>query len=302
MATAEHNSQPVYWGGLEKLPDMDGAQFDQWVALLHDRTGMNMPPERKSFLMTSVGLRMREVGYEDYQSYYEYLTSGQAGAVEWTALVDRLTVHETRFFRDPRAVEFLRQHWLPGAIERAGNGETVQLWSAGCSTGEEPFTLAMVLDEAFLAERIRGYYAITATDISLYSLATGKEAAYPARRLNNIPEPYRSAYCEPLDGGGFRIMERLRRRTCFAFMNLLEVRHAPLAPMDLIYCQNVLIYFDRERREQILNGLVRHLRVGGLLVLGAGEMIGWSHPQMMRVADTDVLAFRREADQARVRL
>jgi type IV pilus assembly protein PilK len=284
---------PTVWAGIEKLPDMDEQQFQRWVGLLRERTGMYMPPERKSFLVTSVGLRMRELGYRDYQSYYDYLTVGQAGNVEWMALVDRLTVHETRFFRDPTALGFVEQDCLPRMRERIAQGLHVQAWSAGCSTGEEAFTLAMLIDRDFRARGTELRFGVTGTDISLYSLAAAKQAVYPPRRLTQIAPDLRERYCEPMAGGGFRIRDSLRRRVCFAQFNILDAGSTPVGSMDLVYCQNVLIYFDRETRVRILNGLVRPLRVGGTLVLGAGEVIGWSHPAMQRVGGLEVLAFRR---------
>lgn len=296
MPAADPTTSPVLWTGLDALPDMDEAQFNQWAALLKERTGMFMPKERKSFLVTSVGLRMRELGYEDYASYYEYLTSGLAGNIEWTALVDRLTVHETRFFRDPKAVEFVEQDVLPRIVERVRAGGSAQIWSAGCSTGEEAFTLAMLIDDALRKAEVTPLFGVTGTDISLYSLATAKQGMYHERRLRHIPEDYQKRYCQLLDSGGFKMADDLRRRVCFAQLNILEASSAPVGSMDLIFCQNVLIYFDKETRFRILDGLVRPLRQGGTLVLGAGEVIGWNNPIMQRAGGTNVLAFQRVSE------
>lgn len=293
MATAKEAMPPASWPGLERLPEMDEQQFARWSGLLRERTGMAMPRERKSFLVTGVGMRMRELGYTDYQSYYDYLTSGLAGNIEWTALVDRLTVHETRFFRDPRAVAFVAEHCLPVMAERIRAGEHAQIWSAGCATGEEAFTLAMLADDYLTRERVSARFGVIGTDISLYSLATAKQGSYPDRRLTQIPPTYRARYTVPLPDGRFRMTDELRRRVCFAQFNILDASCTPPGSMDLVYCQNVLIYFDRETRARILDGLVRPLRPGGMLVLGAGEMVGWEHPQMVRAGSTDVLAFQR---------
>jgi len=294
MAAADE-TLPAVWSGLDKLPEMDEEQFDRWVELLRDRTGMCMPRERKSFLVTSVGLRMREVGYADYEAYMDYLVSGRGGNLEWTTLVDRLTVHETRFFRDGQSVEFVRRECLPAMKERIRAGGTVQIWSAGCSTGEEAFTLAMIMEEELQASNLGGYYGVIGSDISLHSLAAAKQGIYHSRRLAQIPERFRELYCEPLGANRFRLADRLRRRACFAQSNILEAAQTPFAPLDLIYCQNVLIYFDRERRRRILDGLTERLREGGALVLAPGEVIGWSHPEMQRAGGDSVLAFRRRS-------
>lgn len=293
MATADATMQPAIWPGLDRLPEMKEDEFARWTALLRERTGMTMPKERKSFLVTSVGLRMRELGYRDYGSYYDFLTCGPGGNVEWTALVDRLTVHETRFFRDPRGLDLVIRQGLPAMAERIREGGQVQIWSAGCSTGEEAFTLAMLMDDHCRKEGVPSRFGVIGTDISLYSLATAKQAIYPGRRLDQIPADFQARYTEALSAGGFRMIEALRRRICFAQFNILNASATPPGSMDLVYCQNVLIYFDREVRAKILNGLVRPLREGGLLILGAGEMVGWEHPQMARTGSMDVLAFQR---------
>jgi len=285
---------PEVWQRSEALPDMTDRQFKRWVSLLEHRTGMAMPPERRSFLVTSVGLRMREVGYEDYDAYFQHLTSGLFGNLEWTALVDRLTVHETRFFRDGRAIRLLEQEVLPGLVAQENWDGECNLWSVGCSTGEEVYTLAM-LAHAFLTDvSSTTRFGVTGTDISLHSLAAGKSGTYPERRLRDIPADYQRAYCEALDRGRFCISEQLRRRVCFAQMNICDAVRLPSRQMDVIYCQNLLIYFDRERRRELVDGLVHHLRPGGVLILGAGEVLTWEHPRMQRLVNAeDVLAYRR---------
>lgn len=293
MATANATMQPAIWPGLDRLPEMGEEEFARWTALLRERTGMAMPQERKSFLVTSVGLRMRELGYQDYEAYYDFLTCGPGGNVEWTALVDRLTVHETRFFRDPRGLDLVREQALPAMTERIRQGGQVQIWSAGCSTGEEAFSLAMLMDDSCRKQDLPPRFGVIGTDISLYSLATAKEGMYPDRRHAQIPAEFRARYTEAMPAGGFRMIESLRRRICFAQFNILNASATPPGSMDLVYCQNVLIYFDRDVRMKILEGLVRPLRKGGLLVLGAGEMVGWKHPQMARTGNMDVLAYQR---------
>lgn len=275
------------------LPEMDDRQFACWASLLECRTGMTMPPERKSFLVTSVGLRMREVGFQDYDAYYHHLQSGVAGNLEWAALVDRLTVHETRFFRDPAAIAYLADTALPQLI--ANDSGDLSFWSVGCSTGEEVYTLAMTVADTLARYANAPRFGVTGTDISLQALSAGREGVYPLRRLRDIPQAKQTDYCERVPGQDrFRIAAALRRRVCFAQMNVLSVHQARRLPMDIIYCQNLLIYFDRTRRRAIVDGLAQHLRPGGLLVLGAGELVRGYPEQLERVTDAgDVLAFRR---------
>ena len=291
MAAAGQQDVDAIWQGGAPLPDMDDRQFAQWTALVEERTGMAMPAERKSFLITSVGLRMRELGFRDYDAYYRYLTEGVAGRLEWTELVDRLTVHETRFFRDTGAIAYLRD----GVLPRVAGAGSLNVWSVGCSTGEEVYTLAMVLDSELSRVAPDCRVGITGTDVSLRALQTARQALYPKRRLRDIPEDLRLRYCEPLPGQDrFSVVSGLCRRVCFAHMNVLDVDRTPPLQMDVIFCQNLLIYFDMSRRQSIVEGLARHLRPEGELVLGSGEFVRDPPEGLVRVRGAgNVLAFRR---------
>lgn len=298
MAHHQAGHQPAEWR-LSALPPMSDAEFALWARLLEKRTGITLPESRKSFLVTAFGPRMRELGIGDYEGYYQYVTSGRRGALEWTHLVDRLTVHETRFFRHESSLALVRDVYLRELdADARGGRRSVDLWSVGCATGEEPYSLAMVVDQ-YLAERGGDwYFGVTASDISLPALAVGRDGIYSRAKLKDVPSQLLMRYFEPLDGERFQVRPRLRERMCFTRINVLELDHAPVGMMDVIVCQNLLIYFQRERRIAALNHLVEHLRPGGLLVLGAGEIMGWDHPALEPVLYENTLAFRRVRDGA----
>jgi chemotaxis methyl-accepting protein methylase len=278
---------------------MGDAEFARWVRLLEARTGVTVPPERKPFLVTGLRRRMRETGHADYDSYYEDLLDGARGAMEWAALVDHLTVHETHFFRHPPSLDLVRDQWLPRWIENAPPEQALHALSVGCSTGEEAYTLAMVLD-SMLSECVPARrFGVTATDVSQPALALARSATYANARLEEIPLHYRERTVEPIDAENFRINDRLRRRVGFACVNLLHASRAPLRQLDIIYCQNVLIYFARERRGELLDGLARLLRPGGMLVLGPGEINNWTHPQLIRTGGRQTLAYLRTSKETR---
>jgi len=263
------------------------------VDLLERRTGVVVPPGRKTFLVTGVRARMRETGHQSYRQYFEDLLAGARGAIEWAALVDRLTVHETHFFRHLPSLELIVRDWLPGHLQRLG-GEPLHAWSVGCSTGEEAYSLAMTLDEgirALAAER--GRFGVTATDISAPALSVGRAGEYPLGKIGEIPERHRNGYCEVVDDETFVVVESLRKRVGFAQFNLVDVAKAPLKRLDLIYCQNVLIYFARERRVDLMDALAELLKPGGLLVVGAGEVIGYTRSSLTRIGGPQTLAFQR---------
>jgi type IV pilus assembly protein PilK len=287
------------WSLFTPLPGMDEEQFLRWAELIECRTGISLPPERKSFLVTNLGLRMREIGFQDFEAYYDHLQLGRNGAVEWATLVDRITVHETRFFRHPPSLDLVRNRLLPGVAADEEGRLIVKAWSVGCSTGEEPYTLAMVIDEYLSARRRDAYFGVIATDISLASVAAGRKGVYNERTLGQVSPRLRTRYFEPAEDGRYKVADRLRRRVCFAYLNSLETHRAPIGYMDLIYCQNMLIYFDRPYRQAIVAQLTDHLAPGGMLVLGPGELMGWSHPDLERVESPDTLAYRRVAGAPR---
>ena len=295
MVAPQHNILAAPWRYSQVAP-MDDAEFLQWVALLEERTGINLSSNRKSFLLTSLTVRMRELGFTDYQTYFEYLLDGAAGRVEWETLVDRLTVHETRFYRDENALSVVRDVFLPAY--RTGADEPVQLhyWSVGCASGEEPYTLAMLTEDYFEYHQQRFHLGITASDISADALAIARKAIYPVNRMTNMPVHWRSRYCTAVENGRYQINESIRKRICFTRINLLKLETSPVGMMDLIYCQNVLIYFKRPVRLAILNNLIKHLNPGGMLILGAGEIFDWHHPEVESLVSKGSLVFRRKID------
>lgn len=277
------------------LPDLDDDQFAQWSELLQTRLGIVLTADRKPFFMSGLRTRMREIGCVDYQAYYDRLCEPYSSLPEWAVLIDRLTIHETRFFRDPDALQLLSDTVVPAFCARMDH--SLQAWSVGCATGEEAYSLAMVLDQALdPGGRTRHHFGITATDISRPALETARQAEYPVRRLAGIPSALQSRYCEPVEDNRFRIVERLRGRICFSQLNIVDLDRFPLDGFDLIYCQNVLIYFARKERKAILDRLAARLAPGGVLVIAPGDVLNWSHPQLQRIRREGTLAYQRRVD------
>ena len=191
---------------------LDDAEFDRWVRLLEARTGVIVPPERKPFLETGLRRRMRETGHTHFDAYYDQLTDGVRGQVEWASLVDHLTVHETHFFRHPPSLELIRDEWLPGWLQGAAPDVSLHALSVGCSTGEEAYSLALMLDAELSRIAPSRRFGVTATDVSQAALTVAKAAEYPMRRLAEIPAAYRGGVEALPDGENFRIAERLRKQ------------------------------------------------------------------------------------------
>ena len=277
---------------LQPLADMTATEFRDWQVLLEERTGVVLNERRRAFLQTNLSARMRELGVMDYAAYYRQVTDGPRGAVEWSTLLDRLTVQETRFFRHRASFDVLESYLR----ERLQQGMTQpwELWSVGCASGEEPYSLAISAAEVLRDTQHPDYFGVTGTDISLNALSKARDGQYGARRLELLDSDLCQRYFLAQDDGRFKVVPTLAARVCCARLNVLELAKAPMSGMDVIFCQNLLIYFRRWRRREILNRLAERLVPGGLMVVGVGEVAGWQHPELIPVADERVLAFTRK--------
>lgn len=297
MAAEDQHSDQTLWR-YHAPARMDRVQLAMWIELLEKRTGICLAENRKSFLLTSLSARMRELGYDDYDAYFQHLITGCAGTIEWEILVDRLTVHESRFYRDPRALALIQDQLLPAFSSKWGETEnkqqkSIDIWSLGCATGEEAYSLAMLVEDFMLSNNLDGYYSVTATDISSAALSAARKGIFHSNHLKNVPARLINLFFSREDENHYRAAEKLRRRICFTRLNSLYLSRARLGMMDLIYCQNVLIYFKRRYRHMMLDQMVKYLRPEGVLILGAGEISDWRHTEMEAVSYSGTLAFKR---------
>jgi type IV pilus assembly protein PilK len=274
---------------VNQAPDLTDDAFATWQDIIEDRLGLQLPEQRRSFLKTCLSIRMREVGFDNYLDYYHHVSTGDAGLIEWNQLIDRLTVQETRFFRDPAAYALVKDH-LKRRIKH--NTRPLSLWSVGCSTGEETDSLAMLTSEVLgrTSQDAPIRYGITGTDVSKKALAHASAGNYGARRLELVDERLEEKYFRR-KGDQYQVVQDIRDRVCFIRLNLIELPRSPLRNLDVIYCQNVLIYFRKWRRKDIVTELASRLAPGGMLVLGLGEIVDWSHPDLHRVPGERALAY-----------
>ncbi len=275
---------------LQTAPELSEQEFDQWNKLLEERTGVQVLPQQRTFLQTQIGMRMRELGLDDYRHYYQQVIGGLQGIVEWSILVDRLVVKETSFFRHRASIDYVRR-LVQNRIDNQSLSDSFEVWSVGCSTGEEPYSLAMVVNDCFELAGLEPYYGITATDISQPALQAARHGVYSQRKLEPLAVDERARYVNMLDDNRFKVSEKLRDRICFSHGNILNISQMPMAKMDVIYCQNLLIYFLRWRRKEILNEMIERLKPGGVLVIGLGEVVDWDPHGIERVTDDGIQAY-----------
>lgn len=271
---------------------MDTEQFDQWVGLLKERVGVSLPPERKAFLETGLLQRMRETGHVEFQEYLNHVLNDAKGVYEWQVLLDHLTVHQTHFFRHQPSFDYIQNVWLQKWLNKQQKRNTLSALSVGCASGEETYSLAMTLAYGMQGQGSSHRYAVTGVDVSQASIKQARIGVYGNEQLQEIM-PIFHGMIEREDAEHFRIHTDIAARVAFAVVNLVKADRAPLYRQDIIFCQNVLIYFEREEREMLLERLVRLLNAGGLLVLGPGEVTQFSHPMLRRCDERQVLAFEK---------
>jgi chemotaxis protein methyltransferase CheR len=220
--------------------------------------------------------RLRATGMADLKQYCDFLFEKDGLATEAIHLIDVMTTNKTEFFREPDHFRFLAEQAVPRLLAAAKNPSAVlKVWSAACSTGAEPYTLAMVL--ADLAQQNAGLrYGITATDISTEVLDVAVSGIYPEAMVTPVPPEFRHRYVLRSKDRSRRLVRmapELRTAVRFARINLMEVPYQVERDMDIIFCRNILIYFDKETQQAVLQHLSEHLRLGGFLFLGHSETL-----------------------------
>ncbi len=284
---------------LQTLPELSDEQFAAWSKLLEERAGIYLTEQQKVFLQTQVVQRMRELNIDSFSEYYNLVLDGLSGQVEWTQLVDRLVVNETRFFRHRASVDYigriLFERLSANTLAAQANAEfddSFDLWSVGCSSGEEPYSLAMVISDAYHMVGRDPRFGITATDISRAALSIARAGIYNERKAETVETTFRHRYFRSIGQEKLQVAQELRNRICFNQGNVLNINEMPSLKVDVIYCQNLLVYFRRWLREHILNAFVERLNPGGILVIGTGEVVGWHHPAMRKASEGTVEAYQ----------
>jgi len=282
----KHNKQ----NNLLFLPDFKLFDYDKWSELLEKRVGITIPKEREAFLQTKIWSRMRELGIESFANYWQVINNGITGKLEWSELLDRLTVHETSFFRHKPSYDLVKNDF--STVLKKNGKFHYKVWSVSCATGEEPYSLAMMihaLKEKSAKEKV--YYGVTATDVSKPALSLGDNAYYNKDKLKEIEFSYRK-YLVNVNSSIFTIDDRIKERVAFGVFNLLKINEMPKIKFDIIFCQNVLIYFSKEKKIEILEGFKRFLKVGGMLILNPADIGHWKSKGMTRITYKRTLAYK----------
>ena len=258
--------------GMQALSDREFRRFQR---LIHGASGIVLSDAKRALIPGRLNRRLRALGMVDFVSYLERVESDEQ---ERTRMLDCICTNETRFFREPRQFDFLDQEILPRGKALGESGaipKQIRVWSAACSTGEEAASVAMLLRTHFGTSN--GWsLRILASDLSTRVLDSAREGIWPIERAEDIPADYRRAYM--LRGvrsaaGTMRVRPELRDMIDFQQINLIDAAYPIEGRFDLIFCRNVLIYFDNETKAAVIDRMTSHLVPGGLLFLGHAETI-----------------------------
>ncbi len=259
-------------GAIRPLSDREFRMLQQ---LIYREAGIHLSDAKKALVSGRLTRRVRALGCRDFTAYYQHVESNQN---ERTSMLDCISTNETRFFREPKQFEFLDETVLPHWRALGDGGQIpkrIRAWSAACSTGEEPYTLAMLLAAHFPAAE--GWSVeILASDLSTRVLDAAREGVWPIERSHDIPERLRKAYM--LRGirseeGRMRAHPALKSMIEFRRINLNDRDYGIRGTFDLIFCRNVLIYFNRDSKEAVIQRLLRYLSGSGLFFLGHAESL-----------------------------
>jgi chemotaxis protein methyltransferase CheR len=266
------------------------ADFRRLTAAVRDICGIALNETKRALVTYRVSPRVRALGFATFGEYVDFVFSPGQGR-EMMHLLDLLTTNETQFFREPQHFEFIETRVLPSLRQAADAGHrprTIRAWSAACSTGQEPYSLAMQLLSHCPPEK--GWSIdIVATDLSTRALAVARDAEWPIDRASQIPEKYRKAFMLRGHGdqvGRMRATRQLRDSVKLARLNLNDETYNVAGPFDLIFCRNVLIYFSPEGRARVVERLTRHLAPGGLLFVGHAESLHAHRGELRAVSPT----------------
>jgi chemotaxis protein methyltransferase CheR len=263
------------WRAAAGVSDLTDGEFDAMRALIHRHTGIHLNESKRALLYSRLSRRVRDLGL---RGFADYLRCVREDAAEREQMVDRVTTNETHFFREPTHFRYLESTLMPAWHRAAAAGarsKEVRVWSAGCSTGEEPYSLAMVLHD-HLSAKDGWSIEVLATDISTRVLAASDQATWPIERAGEVPEPLLKRFMLQGVGsqaGKMRATPDLRRTVHVERLNLIDERYAVRGPFDLIFCRNVLIYFAQDLKKRVVERLSEHLAPGGHLFVGHAESI-----------------------------
>jgi chemotaxis protein methyltransferase CheR len=269
---------------------MSNELFKRLSEFIYAESGIKMPLSKKTMLESRLLKRVRTMGLTTFSEYCNYLFSPEGIASELIHMIDVVTTNKTDFFREPQHFEYLMEYAVPNIIKSSGAGirRPLMVWSAACSSGEEPYTLAMILD--FFSWKVQRFkYLVLGTDISTRMIETARLGIYQEEHAVPIPIELRLKYLmrsKDRSKSIVKIVPELREHVKFRRLNFMDGDFGMREKMDIIFCRNVLIYFDRPTQEKVISKLCTYLHTGGYLFTGHSETLSGMTVPLDTVANT----------------
>lgn len=270
----------------ENIVGLTVSEFNQFAKLIYNQCGIKLPIEKKTLLESRLSKRLRNLSIHSYKEYLQLISSKEGSNIEIIHMIDVITTNKTDFFREPHHFEFIENVILPNFLHEGKR--KINIWSAGCSSGEEPYTLAMVFENQKIKTPYFDY-SIFASDISTEILKKASEAIYPAVTVKNIPFEIKRKYflkSKDVSNPTVRIVPEIRNKVTFNRINFMSPNYSIYENFDCIFCRNVLIYFDRETQINVINKLLTNLKSGGYLFIGHSESLIQSQFPLIQIKPT----------------
>jgi chemotaxis protein methyltransferase CheR len=254
---------------------MTDREFQQLRELVYERLGISLTKKKRSMLIGRLQKLLRTSGFKNFQEYYEYLVN-DSSMTAMTELINRVTTNYSFFYRGKSHFEHLAQVVFPEVVEslKKRNSKDLRIWTAGCSTGEEPYMLIMLMREFFG----KGYGlwdgGVLATDISEKALTFALQGIYPEDRTKEVPVHLKNKFFKKLDDGQMAVKDNIKREVLFRKFNLKNKHYPFKKPFQIIFCRNVMIYFDKQTRDILLRRFYENTEPGGYLFIGHSETLG----------------------------
>lgn len=267
--------------------ELSPKNFRRLAELIQGYSGIKMPASKRTMLEGRLRRRMRATGIQELNAYCGYIFEQGGLEAEIVHLIDAVTTNKTEFFREPAHFEFLRDAGL--AALPTPNRRGIKAWSAACSTGAEPYSLAMVIEEHLRETRAGTDYSILCTDLCTEVLREALAGVYSEAMIEPVPLDLRRRYLMRARDKAHRVVRitpELRAKLLFSRLNLMDDAYPADDDMDMIFCRNILIYFDKPTQARVLQRLCAHLRPGGFLFLGHSESVVGIDLPVKQVANT----------------
>lgn len=254
---------------------MSQREFELLRSFIHDRVGICFPNEKRVILQRKLAARLNRLGLTSFNEYYRYLIYYKEGGLELRQLINTITIDQTAFFRHPEQFEVLGNIVLPEIVTQRNGTKKLRIWSAGCAKGQEAYSISMVVNE-MTGGGDAWDVKILASDIDTDVLKFAYRGKYPEEYVQRIPLEYLNRYFERgtgEDSGLFFVKDTLRKKMLFRRLNLCRFDFSIKSPVDVIFCRNVMIYFDTKTTKKLIYNFFNVLKPAGFLFLGISESL-----------------------------